>query len=163
MRKLTIALALALVFGLLAGPALARPAKTIHCKGPGTCVGTDRAETIYGKRGYGNTGSKGGSDWIYTRGGSYENTHGGNGNGRIFGQGGIDYIQDERGNDHIWGGPRRDYINGEDGRDQIKGGGDNIRTKDGQNDRVDCGNGRDEVNADNRDVVKGNCEEVHRK
>src|SRR5215204_2337413 len=67
MRKLTIALIVALAFVLMAGVAIARPAHTINCKGKYPCIGTPRGDTMLGTNGYDRINSKGGNDYVYAR------------------------------------------------------------------------------------------------
>lgn len=85
---------------------------------------------------------------------------GGLGDDRIDGRGGADIIA---------GGGGRDVLVGGRGRDTISGGNQNdvIDVRDGETDRVVCGEARggrdrDVVYADRRDQVNADCEHVRR-
>ncbi len=79
---------------------------------------------------------------------------------QIRGYGGADRIFGYRGADVLLGGVGNDVIVGGLGNDQLFGGpgNDRLNSRDGLRDRVDCGNGRDTVIRDLRDVVARNCE-----
>jgi Ca2+-binding RTX toxin-like protein len=164
MRNLTIALIVALVFALLAGAAVARPAHKIDCKGKFPCVGTPRADTMFGTNSHDKINAKGGNDYVYARDGCCETTTGGHGDDHLLGQGGVDWLRGEEGNDDVYGGKGGDYINGGGGRDYMTGddANDKINANDGQRDVVACGPGRDRVTADPRDRLY-NCEDVVRR
>lgn len=103
-----------------------------------------------------------GNDRIFFPAGSAD---GGPGNDQIFvvkSVGSAD-IRGGAGKDLIRGGPSNDVLSGGSGRDRIEGarGNDRISVADGSRDWVDCGPGRDRVQADNRDVLQ-RCEEVTR-
>jgi hypothetical protein len=66
---------------------------------------------------------------------------------------GNDYVVGGGGNDLLVGGPGQDYLNGERGNDLI-------RARDGEQDVVVCGPGRDRVIADLIDEVASDCEIV---
>ena len=170
MRKLTIAMIVALVFALVAGTAMAagndlpRPDRKIDCRGKFPCVGTPKSETMFGTNGHDKINAKGGNDYVYARDGCCETTNGGLGDDTLLGQGGVDWLNGEQGNDDIYGGKTRDYINGGGGRDYMTGddGNDRINANDGQRDGVACGPGIDQVKADPRDRLY-NCEDVVRR
>ena len=75
---------------------------------------------------------------------------------------GDDAISGGDGNDGLIGGSGRDTLDGGAGRDDLEGGGgaDLLKTQDGQTDRANCGGGTDAVQADARDDIAGNCENV---
>jgi hypothetical protein len=79
---------------------------------------------------------------------------GGRGNDRLSGRGGDDLLL---------GGPGRDRLIGGQGRDVLKGGPgrDRLEARDGRQDRVDCGRGRDTADVDRADRVR-RCETVKR-
>jgi Ca2+-binding RTX toxin-like protein len=75
--------------------------------------------------------------------------------------------------DVVSGGPKGDYLHGDvwdghssgsgqRGNDFLIGGGgnDTIYSAEGHRDTIDCGGGRDWVEADHRDIVAGDCERV---
>ncbi len=82
----------------------------------------------------------------------------------INGHGGADRIDGRGGDDCLRGGGGSDLIGGGMGRDRLSGGAgrDRLDAADGRRDRVRCGPGRDEVIADGKDRVAGNCERVRR-
>ena len=135
--------------------------KTIDCPPYPACIGTDRAETFQGTRGYDRIGAKGGNDFVYAGGGS-DKVRGGDGRDTLFGEGSRDQLWGQGGDDRIDGGLRRDRISGDEGRDTIRAGegSDSIFVRDGQKDRVDCGADADEVTVDRLDVVSASCETV---
>ena len=67
------------------------------------------------------------------------------------------------GDDVLYGGPGNDRITGGEGHDRLFGalGDDRIFADDGVRDLVDCGPGRDQVDADGIDILKG-CELVRK-
>jgi hypothetical protein len=74
---------------------------------------------------------------------------------RIYGFAGNDTLRGLGGDDALSGGPGKDVISGGAGNDFVG-------ARDGQQDRVDCGPGKDEVAADTRDAVTSSCENVRR-
>jgi Ca2+-binding RTX toxin-like protein len=107
------------------------------------------------------TGTAGG-DLIYGRGGA----------DRIHGLGGNDCVWGGTGNDRIWGGTGADQLHGGTGRDVISGnagrdriiaglGADLVYARDGKQDWIDCGPGRDRAVVDRGDRVR-HCERVLR-
>jgi Tol biopolymer transport system component len=122
--------------------------------------GTDR---VFGGTGndviHGGTGADeidGGSntDFVYGEGGN-DKINGGNGDDVLTGGGG---------NDILWGGFGGDYLKGGPGADRLFGGygNDLIDSRDGVTERVYCGEGKDRVEADLRDIVR-DCEKVVRR
>ncbi|HKP90487.1 MAG TPA: hypothetical protein VJT75_11010, partial [Thermoleophilaceae bacterium] len=79
---------------------------------------------------------------------------GGRGDDQLFGGDGADQLFGEGGADALTGGRGRDRVNGGTGADSVE-------VRDGAQDEVWCGDGRDVVRADGRDRLHG-CEEVHR-
>jgi Ca2+-binding RTX toxin-like protein len=95
---------------------------------------------------------------------------------------GSSYLLGDSGDDIIAGGPGGDVLEGEDGSDRIsgKGGADKIHggpgadrldggagrdvigARDFSRDNVTCGTGRDRVDTDRRDLVRG-CERIRRR
>jgi Tol biopolymer transport system component len=95
---------------------------------------------------------------------------GGAGDDRIFGGPGVDQLKGGPGDDRISGGDGRDVISGGSGSDLITGdggrnsisggsGNDRIGAANRQRDAVNCGAGRDSVQADRFDKLRG-CEHV---
>ena len=99
-------------------------------------------------------------------------------NDTILGRGGNDKIGGREGDDYIRGGGNSDYVSGSQGDDHIipgpgtdwwiKGrtGSDIIEADDGEQEQVECGNGRnDQAYIDVRPVTDGfaNCEYVNGK
>lgn len=86
---------------------------------------------------------------------------GGAGDDCLWGQRGRDVLKGHAGNDVIRGSAGRDRIAGGGGRDVVKAGlgADRIFANDGRRDLINCGPGRDTVNADRRDRLFG-CERI---
>lgn len=84
-----------------------------------------------------------------------ETIRGGSGNDVLYGYGGRDRLDGLGGNDLLNGGSGRDLLVGGTGADRVT-------SADGEPDSVDCGPGRDVVNADLDDVLTG-CEVVSRR
>jgi hypothetical protein len=89
---------------------------------------------------------------------------GGSGADRLTGGPAGDTVDGGDGNDRLAGGGGKDEIDGGLGTDTLAGGaGDDVLTSaDGIADRVDCGEGRDRLQADTLDTVEGGCESVSR-
>jgi len=83
----------------------------------------------------------------------------------LRGLGGGDTILGLAGDDLLDGGTGNDTLVGGTGRDLLYGraGNDVLSVRDGTRDRVSCGQGRDRVVADKRDVVSRDCERVVRR
>jgi Ca2+-binding RTX toxin-like protein len=155
MRKLRVVLALVLVGGLLAvlpaGTGLAQvvlcfgqPANgTVGTGGNDVLIGGPNADIIDGRGGHDSLCGQGGGDTIRGRSGN-DKINGGDGNDTLSGSGGDDEIIGGAGSDQISGG----------------GGHDLIRVNDGEVDTVNCGLGRDTVEADRIDNIAANCENV---
>jgi Ca2+-binding RTX toxin-like protein len=84
---------------------------------------------------------------------------------KIDGQAGDDVLYGGAGNDILWGEDGGDYLNGGPGVDRYLGGygNDLINSRDGLTEHVYCGEGKDTVQADLRDIVSPDCEKVVRK
>jgi calcineurin-like phosphoesterase family protein/hemolysin type calcium-binding protein len=74
---------------------------------------------------------------------------------KLYGKGGHDRLYGLGGNDLLVGGPGRDLLEGADGNDRLL-------TRDGIQDTVRCGPGRDTAVVDVRDRVHTNCESILR-
>ena len=131
------------------------------------------AATIDG--GPGNDTSFGESGNDVLRGGQGDDTQHGNGGDDVIRLGqGIDVAYGEAGNDVLRAGGPRDVQPGNDQvGDTLDGGfgNDRFRTRDGEVDRITCGEGSDVAILDNVDVItdatteapNGSCETVQRK
>jgi hypothetical protein len=85
---------------------------------------------------------------------------------RLSGTAGADELYGRAGNDTLEGRGARDLLDGGPGRDRLSGGAGAdwlTASADGRADTVQCGGGRDIVNADRADVVRGDCELVSRR
>ena len=107
-----------------------------------------------------------------------DNANGGSGEDRILGEAGDDTIAGSVNSDELEGGNGNDTLKGEDGADVLIGGkGDdvlrgganndflNAREPDGTaavDDGLDCGSGTDSVEADLKDSIQADCEQVDR-
>lgn len=102
---------------------------------------------------------------------------GGTGNDVIFANRGVDESWGGAGDDVLWAMARKDVTPGPNGEldtvaDTLHGGpgDDRFRTRDGEADRIDCGDGQDVAFLDPVDVIadatpddaNGSCEVVHR-
>jgi Ca2+-binding RTX toxin-like protein len=121
-------------------------AKDVSCGPPasGPCVGTRKADGLFGTTGNDEISGRGGNDTII---GDFPYFSGA-GNDTIRGSDGDDSLYDFNGGgdiDQVFGGKGNDFIQVADG--------------DGL-DEVDCGAGKDEVKADPGDTVAANCEKV---
>ena len=88
---------------------------------------------------------------------------GGAGDDRLYGAAKADTLGGGAGRDRLSGGAGNDRLSGGPGRDTLFGGGgdDVLRAKDGRQDVVRCGPGRDTATVDRGDRVSG-CETVRR-
>ena len=104
--------------------------------------------------------------------------YGGEGNDTIFANIGVDTTYGENGNDDLWALARSDVHPGPNGEvdqvgDTLDGGAgdDTFHTRDGEVDRITCGDGNDTALLDTVDVItdataanpNGSCERVIRK
>jgi len=82
---------------------------------------------------------------------------------RLFGTAHFDHICARGGNDVVFARGERDVVVAGRGRDRVYAGAgdDRVFAKDGQRDRISCGEGLDEVWADPRDLVAPDCEVQH--
>jgi Ca2+-binding RTX toxin-like protein len=84
------------------------------------------------------------------------------GDDKIRGLGGSDYIEGGSGDDVIYGGDGDDYLDGVGGKDVIYGGdgNDSLIANDGQRDKLYCGKGKDRYMnvGDKIDYVDSSCE-----
>jgi Ca2+-binding RTX toxin-like protein len=89
---------------------------------------------------------------------------GGTGNDQLYGGWGNDRVVGGSGDDALYGGVGRDRLVGGPGSNVYRGGPgkDSLNARNGTEDFVDCGAGRDTARVDRIDFVKG-CEEVKRK
>jgi hypothetical protein len=76
-----------------------------------------------------------------------------------------DRVEGGDGNDDVGAGGGNDVVDGGLGYDVVRGedGDDDLRVADGLLDRVECGSGRDRVDADTLDDVAIDCEDVARR
>jgi len=89
---------------------------------------------------------------------------GGTGNDQLYGGWGNDRLVGGSGDDALYGGVGRDRLVGGPGSNVYRGGPgkDSINSRNGVEDLVDCGAGRDTARVDRIDFVKG-CETIKRK
>jgi len=124
----------------------------------------------------------GGNDRI-TSGLGHDTIHAGTGDDQVESGEGTDYVYGERGADRLHGGAGDDVLVGGDGKDALWGdaggdflkggpgedrffggyGNDRIDSRDGLTEHVYCGEGKDTVQADWRDIVSQDCEKVIRR
>jgi Tol biopolymer transport system component len=93
-----------------------------------------------------------------------DNIAGGTGNDQLYGGWGNDRLVGGSGDDALYGGVGRDRLIGGPGSNVYRGGPgkDSISSRNGVEDLVDCGAGRDTARVDRIDFVKG-CETIKRK
>jgi Ca2+-binding RTX toxin-like protein len=115
------------------------------------------------RAGYGNDTVNGDGGWDLLRGGRGDDLQsGGRGADLIFAGRGADRSDGGGGPDLLWALARPDVAAiGDPNGDELSGGRgrDRFRVRDGEADRVFCGDGRDRVIADSRYVLSG-CERV---
>jgi Ca2+-binding RTX toxin-like protein len=126
---------------------------TMVVKGPVLVRGTPGADVVVGDRGANQIDGAGGEDTICA----------GAGADLVKGSGGNHLLRGQSGQDRVQGGTGNDDLSDGTGQDQVAGGTGNVRidTTSGNQDKVDCGRGRDRVNADRRDQLE-RCERVSR-
>jgi RTX calcium-binding nonapeptide repeat (4 copies) len=129
-------------------------------RGQGAIVGGPGKDDLRVALGEGIFSGGPGADELIGRSGE-DALDGGSGPDLIVGNGGADSLEGEQGNDQIAGGPGRDRIVPERGRDVVAAGAGNdlVSVADGDRDDVRCGRGRDRVDVDRRDEIRG-CERV---
>jgi hypothetical protein len=148
-----------------------RPATVRARPGSRRLVGTAGADVIVGGRRADVIDGRAGNDRICGRGGG-DRLRGGRGDDRLSGQAGRDRLAGGRGNDLLSGGAGNDRLSGGSGKDLLIGGSgrdrmsggpgnDRILAADRRRDLVDCGPGRDSVEADRFDRLR-RCERVVR-
>ena len=115
--------------------------------------GTRHRDRLIGTRGQDRLFGLAGNDVLDGRAGD-DALDAGRGADRVKGGQGVDIIAGSSGRDRISGGPGRDVIDAGSGLDLVD-------ARDGQPDTVDCGKGRDRVQADRRDRLIG-CERRRR-
>ncbi|HEY8236744.1 MAG TPA: hypothetical protein VIF85_08900 [Gaiellaceae bacterium] len=110
---------------------------------------------VHGGPGNDEVAGGGNTDYVYGEAGA-DKIHGNNGNDVLIGGGG---------NDILWGDFGGDYLKGGPGADRFFGGygNDLIDSRDGLTEHVYCGDGKDRVEADLRDIVSSDCEKVIRR
>jgi Ca2+-binding RTX toxin-like protein len=100
-------------------------------------VGTNEADSIYGKAGNDILSGLGGNDYL----------EGGIGNDQLYGGIGNDDLRGEAGNDYLNGGIGNDYLNGGTGSDKLYGGiGNDKLYGEAGNDFLTGGIGKDYLN-----------------
>jgi Ca2+-binding RTX toxin-like protein len=174
MRKRIFMLLTTMALGVLMVSSAALALNRIQCPNgtdasfPVTCTGTNSADSMNGTAAYDNMKGKGGYDQLYGR-GDGDDLNGDYGNDTLNGAGGNDYFGDRVGTNTLNGGAGSDTffadyasrspyneiskISGDDGNDYVY-------AADGARDTINCGPGRDWVDANNNDIVADNCEDV---
>lgn len=173
-KKATLITVVPLAAWLL-GCAVASAAVITGSPGGDTLWGTQNADairagggndTVLAQRGDDAVFGGGGSDSLFGRGGN-DRVKGGPGRDEIYGDDpdssqGNDKVVGGGGNDYVFGGSEQDRVVGGAGSDVLVGhfGDDTIVARDGQVDRVDCGNGSDIAFVDREDVIVKGCNVV---
>src|SRR5215213_5445008 len=118
------------------------------CPKGGLLSGTEKGDALAGEKGDDEVRGLGGSDEVWGGDGN-DVLYGGPGNDVIHGGPGDDhYVRGSKGEDVIYGGPGDDT--------KLNGGG--LGLKDGQRDKLYCGEGRDTYYAEKTDYVSSSCE-----
>jgi Tol biopolymer transport system component len=149
----------------------------------GSTIRATRADdVICGTVGRDSISAGGGKDQVLG-GSGHDTIHAGTGNDQVDGGGGTDYVYGERGADRLHGGYGDDVLVGGDGKDVLWGdaegdflkggpgedrffggdGNDLIDSRDSRTEHVYCGEGKDTVQVDWRDIVSPDCEKVIRR
>jgi RTX calcium-binding nonapeptide repeat (4 copies) len=124
------------------------------CPDGGLLLGTDKNDRLHGKDGDDEIRALGGRDVIV----------GGVGNDAVYMGPGDDFIQPEDprgGDDVIYGGSGDDFLQANKGADVMYGGDgsdDVFEARDGQRDKLYCGEGKDRYYAEKIDYVDSSCE-----
>jgi len=146
------------------------------CPKGGLLSGTEKGDALAGEKGDDEVRGLGGSDEVW----------GGDGNDVLYGGPGKDAMLGDNGDDVLYGGPGDDFnLTGDEGNDVIHGGpgddhyfrgskgedviyggpgddtklnGGGLGLKDGQRDKLYCGEGRDTYYAEKTDYVSSSCE-----
>jgi Ca2+-binding RTX toxin-like protein len=131
-------------------------------EGTDLLVGRHGADCLLGGLGADTIKGNAGEDRLRGAGGD-DQLRGGGGRDRIFGGYGRDQLSGAEGNDRLRGNGGNDWLGGGGGRDHLHGGlGDDVLfARDGIQDFVRCGPGRDQAIVDHLDRVRG-CEVVER-
>lgn len=133
--------------------------------GPGARWWRHRCERLHG--GLGNDTSSGGAGRDFMSGGRDDDTQsGGGGSDKLFANHGRDVSDGGEGHDVLWALSRKDVTAiGDAEGDELSGGaaGDRFLVRDGEVDLVHCGDGRDQVLADQFDQIDNDCERVVRR
>ena len=108
------------------------------CPKGGLLSGTEKGDALAGEKGDDEVRGLGGSDEVW----------GGDGNDVLYGGPGKDAMLGDNGDDVLYGGPGDDT--------KLNGGG--LGLKDGQRDKLYCGEGRDTYYAEKTDYVSSSCE-----
>ena len=143
--------------------------------GPGndTLVGGDGNDRLHGGPGNDDANGNAGNDFM-SGGKGDDMQQGGPGDDVIFANQGVDTTSGGAGNDVLWALSRRDVHGADDTTgDTVRGdeGDDTIRTRDGEQDTVNCGPGNDRALLDFKDKIEdattaspnGSCEVVKRR
>ena len=160
MRKAPPSLAAALALGLLLSGAAAAIAVDRN--------GSPGADRMSGTRGADDLGGGGGRDTILGRGGP-DRLSGGKGRDRLLGGARRDRVRGGNGPDFLIGGGGRDRLVGGPGRDEFNANGvsragaagnDVILARDGRQDLIECGPGKDTAVVDKREDGVYDCETI---
>ena len=127
-------------------------------KGDDRVTGGAGDDQLYGSSGADLLAGNSGDDDLRGDSGS-DRLSGGSGKDLVQGYGGADRLSGGEDDDRLSGNSGNDRISGGSGRDRIwgRGGADRILARDGQVDRISCGDGVDTAVADERDRT-GACE-----
>jgi Ca2+-binding RTX toxin-like protein len=117
--------------------------------------GTGGADVFFGTPGPDHFGGDAGNDEIHGAGGD-DLLEGDSGDDRVFGDAGNDKVQGSSGADSVDGGPGVDGIYGDIAACSVyfcNADSDQLFSRDGERDTVDCGGGADNAVADSLDIV----------
>jgi hypothetical protein len=126
-----------------------------------TLIGTTADDVINGLAGDDSILGGVGDDLLQGGDGA-DDVKGGVGDDEVGGGAGPDDVSGGEGNDIVKGGPGPDTLDGGGGEDDISGGRgqDQVTANDGEKDVINCGANVDDVDADEKDDVSSNCENV---
>jgi Ca2+-binding RTX toxin-like protein len=118
-------------------------------------------DTLLGGGGDDALAGEGGNDSLNGEDGN-DTLNGGDGADAMSGGDGDDTLRGGTGNDTLRGDNGNDNLDGQAGSDSYSGGAgaDSIDSRDGEPDTISCGTGLDSVNADLKDVVSDDCENL---
>lgn len=161
---------LAAVAALTTGIGVAIAVDVTGTSGPDVLRGTSGADTISGWGGNDDIAGWSGNDTLRGNKGA-DLVKGNKGADSVNGDGGRDVVDGGDGADRVNGGSGPDEVIGGAGRDELFGGDGNdiLRARDGEQDRIFCGNGNDTVYADTLDTFptseltrpRGTCENIN--